>query len=375
MFNNAKQKREVVVITGASAGVGRATVREFARHGAVIGLLARGEDGLAAAVAEVEAVGGKALAIPTDVADPEQVEIAARMVEECLGPIDVWVNNAMVTVFAPVKKMTPEEFKRVTDVTYLGAVYGTLEALKYMLPRDHGTIVQVGSALAYRSIPLQSAYCAAKHALLGFTDSLRSELIHDGNNVHVTMVHLPAVNTPQFEWSRAKMSNRPQPVGPIFQPEVAAEAIWFAAHHRRREVWVGGPTVLSIVGQKLAPRVGDWYLGKAGYAGQQTDEPVSPRRRDNLWEPVPGDHGAHGPFDARSTERSVQLWLSRNRGWLAAAGGVAAAGFVALAWRGNGRLEDSGASADECVSEIKVTEVVEVTEVELRPWTGGPPAE
>lgn len=257
----------------------------------------------------------------------------------------------------------------MTDVTYLGAVHGTLAALKYMLPRDHGTIVQVGSALAYRSIPLQSAYCAAKHALLGFTDSLRSELIHDGSKVHVTMVHLPAVNTPQFEWSKAKMPNQPQPVGTIFQPEVAAEAVYFAAHHRRREVWVGGPTVMSIVGQKLAPKVGDWYLGKTGYDAQQTDEPVSPHRRDNLWEPVPGDHGAHGTFDERSTERSVQHWLSRNRGWLAAAGGVAAAGLVALARRGNGRGEGS---ADECVTEV---EMIEVTEVELRPWAGGPAAD
>lgn len=332
-----KKKPEVVVVTGASAGVGRAVVRELARRKASIGLLARGLDGLEGARAEVEAAGGRALVLPTDVADPDQVEAAAAAVEDELGPIDIWINNAMVTVFSPVREMTPADYKRVTEVTYLGSVYGTLAALKRMLPRDAGTVVQVGSALAYRSIPLQSAYCAAKHALLGFTDSLRTELIHDGSRVHVTMVHLPAVNTPQFKWSKARLPHEPQPVGTIYQPEVAAEAIYYAAHHRRREIWVGGSTVVAIAGDKLAPGVGDRYLGEKGWEGQQTGEPISPERRDNLYEPVPGDHGAHGPFDERATDRSFELWATKHRNWLLAAGGVAAAGLVAaMARRGDG---------------------------------------
>ena len=328
---------EVVVVTGASAGVGRAVVREFARRGASIGLLARGKDGLEGARAEVLREGGKALALPTDVAVAEQVEDAARRVEDELGPIDVWVNDAMVTVFSPVKEMTAADYRRVTEVTYLGYVHGALAALKRMLPRDRGTIVQVGSALAYRSIPLQSAYCAAKHAVVGFVDSLRTELIHDGSRVHVTVVHLPALNTPQFTWSKARLPNQPQPVPPIFQPEVAARAIYYAAHHRRREMWVGAPTVVAIAGQKVAPGIADRYLGKTGYAAQQTGRPISPDRRDNLYEPVPGDHGAHGPFDARAAERSYELWASKHRGWLlAAAGGAAALGLAALGRRNGG---------------------------------------
>lgn len=317
---------EIVVVTGASAGLGRAIVRAFAREGAHIGLLARGRDGLEGARRDVEDLGGKALLIPVDVADAEQIEQAAEAVEREFGLIDIWINNAMVSVFSPVKKMTPEEYKRVTEVTYLGVVYGTLAALKRMLPRDRGVIVQVGSALAYRGIPLQSAYCAAKHAIQGFHDSLRSELIHDKSNVRVTMVQLPAMNTPQFSWVRSRLPRKPQPVPPIYQPEIGAEAVLFAAHNNRREMYVGYPTVEAIVGDKIAPGFADWYLARNGYDAQQTNEPVEPVRRDNLWEPVPGDHGAHGTFGARASASSPQFWLSKNRNWLAMAG----AGLVGL---------------------------------------------
>lgn len=329
-----RDKPETVVITGASAGLGRATVREFAKHGANIGLLARGTDGLEGALREVEAAGGRALALPTDVSDAAQVEDAAARVEETFGPIDIWVNNAMVSVFSPFKKMTAEEFRRVTEVTYLGVVYGTMAALKRMLPRDHGTIVQVGSALAFRSIPLQSAYCGAKHAIAGFTDSLRCELIHDKSQVHVTMVQMPALNTPQFSWVRNRLPNKPQPVPPIYQPEVGAEAIYYAAHHRRRTVEVGFPTVVAVQGNKIIPGLMDEYLGKTNYEAQQTDEPTDPNRRDNLWEPVAGDHGAHGTFDERAHDFSPQLWANVNRGWLAlAVAGVATASCAAALWR------------------------------------------
>jgi short-subunit dehydrogenase len=311
------RKRQVVVITGASAGVGRATVREFARHGASIGLLARGLDGLNAARREVEQAGGRALVLPTDMAHAEQVEAAAEQVERQLGPIDVWVNNAMTSVFSPIKETTPDEYKRVTEVTYLGCVYGTLSALKRMLPRDRGVIVQVGSALAYRSIPLQSAYCGAKHAIAGFTDSLRCELFHDHSRVMVTMVDMPALNTPQFSWVKSRLRNKPQPVPPIFQPEVAAQAIYYASQHSRRQFFVGSPTVLAIQGQKFIPGLLDRYLGKTGYKSQQTNEPDNPNRPNNLWEPLPGDHGAHGSFDARARSFSLQLWLDQNRNWLA----------------------------------------------------------
>ncbi len=314
-----KKKPEVVVITGASAGVGRATVRRFAKDGAWIGLLARGQDGLEAARGEVEAAGGRALVLPTDVANAKQVEPAAETIEKEFGPIDIWVNDAMTSVFSPVKEMTPEEFRRVTEVTYLGVVYGTMAALKYMLPRDRGTIVQVGSALAYRSIPLQSAYCGAKHAIHGFTDSLRCELIHDKSNVHVTMVQLPAVNTTQFGWVRNRLPNHPKPLGPVYQPEVAADAIHWAAHHRRRELYLGMPSVESIVGNKIAPTLLDQYLGRTGYDGQQTSQAKDPNQPDNLWEPVPGDHGAHGIFDARAKSRSPEFWVAKNRNWLSAA--------------------------------------------------------
>ena len=320
-------KPEVVVITGASAGVGRATARAFAREGAYVGLLARGQDGLEGARRDVEKLGGRALVLPTDVADADAVERAAEMVERELGPIDIWINNAMVSVFSPVKEMKPEEYKRVTEVTYLGYVYGTLAALKRMLPRDRGVIVQVGSALAYRGIPLQSAYCAAKHAIQGFVDSLRSELIHDHSNVCVTMVQLPAMNTPQFSWVKSRLPRKPQPVPPIYQPEVGAEAVLFAARNDRREMYVGYPTVEAIVGDKIAPGFADWYLARNGYEAQQTHEPVGPDRRDNLWEPVPGDHGAHGAFDNRASASSPQLWANINRNWLMMAG----AGLTGLA--------------------------------------------
>ena len=302
----------VVVVTGASAGVGRATVRAFARHGADVGLIARGVDGLEAARREVEALGRRALVVPTDVADAPQVESAADRIERQLGPVDVWVNNAMVSVFSPVKKMTADEIRRVTEVTYLGVAYGTLAALKRMLPRDRGTIVQVGSALAYRGIPLQSAYCGAKHAIQGFTESLRCELLHDGSHVHVTMVQLPAMNTPQFDWVRSRLPRRPQPVPPIYDPEIAADAIVWAASARRREMSVGGPTVAAIWGNKIASGLLDRYLARTGYDAQQTDEPADPYRPDNLWRPLPGDHGAHGRFGNRSSHTSPLTWANEH---------------------------------------------------------------
>ena len=311
---------KVVVVTGASAGLGRAIVRAFAHEGASIGLLARGCDGLEGARKEVEAMGGKALVLPTDVAFTEQVEAAAAAVEEKLGPIDIWVNNAMTSVFSPVATMTPQEFTRVTEVTYLGVVYGTLAALKYMLPRDRGVIVQVGSALAYRGIPLQAAYCGAKHAIQGFMDSLRSELLHDRSQVQITMVQMPALNTPQFRWVKSRLPHQAQPVPPIFQPEVGAEAVVWAAHHPRRELYVGWPTVKAIVGNKIAPGFADWYLAKTGYQSQQTDDPVDLDQPNNLWKPLPGDHGAHGVFDRRATNWSAQLWATTHRSLLILAG-------------------------------------------------------
>lgn len=291
-----------------------------------MGLLARGRAGLEAAKREVEQAGGEAIAVPTDVSDAKAVEAAAEIVEREFGPIDIWVNNAMVSVFSPVKEMNPAEYKRVTDVTYLGAVYGTLAALKRMLPRNRGAIVQVGSALAYRSIPLQSAYCAAKHAIVGFTDSLRCELIHDRSTVRLSVVHMPALNTPQFKWVKSRLDHKAQPVPPIFEPEVGARAVVWAAHHNRREVFVGGSTVEAIEGNKIAPAWLDKYLGKTGYAAQQTSAPEDPQRPNNLWDAADAetDYGAHGSFGARAHRRSYQLWFDLKRGWVAAAGlGVA----------------------------------------------------
>jgi NAD(P)-dependent dehydrogenase (short-subunit alcohol dehydrogenase family) len=318
------------VVTGASAAVGRATVREFAKAGVSIGLIARNRERLESARREVEELGGRALVLPTDVADPDQVEAAAEQVEQTFGPIDVWVNDAMVSVLSPVKEMTPTEYRRVTEVTYLGYVHGTLSALKRMLPRDRGIIIHVGSALAYRAIPLQSAYCGAKHAIQGFTESLRSELIHDGSKVRVTTVQLQAVNTPQFNWIKTRMPRHPQPVPPIYQPEVIARAIVWAAGHDRRELSVGVSTVKAIMGDKFIPGMLDHYLAWIGYTSQQTDQPVDLNRPNNLYESVPGDYGAHGEFDQHARTASLQLRLNMYRGWLALLGvGVAAA----FGWR------------------------------------------
>lgn len=325
-------KNEVVVITGASAGLGRAAAREFGRHGAKVGLVARGVDGLEAAKREIESAGGSAMILPLDVANADAIENAAASVEREFGPIDIWVNNAMASVFSPVKEMQADEYKRVTEVTYLGVVYGTLAALRRMLPRNRGTIVQVGSALAYRSIPLQSAYCAAKHAIAGFTDSLRCELIHDKSNVGGTMVQMPALNTPQFGWVKSRLRYKAQPVPPIFQPEVGARAVYWAAHHSRREIYAGGSTVEAIIGNKLAPGWLDHYLGKTGFASQQTPEPEDPNRPDNLWEPIEGDHGAHGTFDGQAHEHSLELEASLRRRWIAGLA-MAAAVLILASWR------------------------------------------
>jgi NAD(P)-dependent dehydrogenase (short-subunit alcohol dehydrogenase family) len=311
---------EVVVITGASAGVGRAAVREFAKRRAWIGLVARGEDGLHAAQREVEDAGGRALVLPTDVSQAESVESAADIIEREFGPIDVWVNDAMVSVFSPFIEMTAEEFRRVTEVTYLGFVHGTLSALRRMVPRNRGIVVQVGSALAYRGIPLQSAYCGAKHAIQGFTESVRCELLHAKSRVWLTMVQMPALNTPQFGWVKSRLPRQPQPVPPIYQPEVAARAIHWAAHQRRREVFVGASTVVAIEGNKLLAGVGDRYLAAHGYDSQMTSAPADPHRQDNLWRPLPGDHGAHGTFGERAQKDSWQLWATMHRPWLAVAG-------------------------------------------------------
>lgn len=308
-----KSINEVVMITGASAGIGRATAQAFAKRGACIGLLARGQEGLEGAKAEVEKLGGRALVLPADVADDEAVETAAEKLEKEFGPIDIWINNAMASVFSPIIEMTAAEYRRVTEVTYLGYVWGTLAALRRMRPRNRGVIIQVGSALAYRGIPLQSAYCAAKHAIQGFTDSLRSELIHDKSNIHVCMIEMPAVNTPQFGWVKSRLPRKAQPVPPIYQPEVAADAIVFGATHRRREIYVGVPTVKAIVGNKIAPGYLDHYLAENGYDSQQTAEPKNPNQPDNLMSPVRKDVGTHGAFDSKARGFSVQLWLDKNR--------------------------------------------------------------
>ncbi len=338
------RKQPVTVVTGASAGVGRAVVRELARrHRARIGLIARDEGRLVRAKREVEEAGGEAIVLPADVADADAVERAAEAVEARFGPIDIWFNNAMVSMMSPFKDMTVDEFRRITDVTYHGYVHGTRSALKRMLPRDRGTIVQVGSALAYRSIPLQSAYCGAKHAIVGFTESLRTELLHDGSNVQLRMVHLPAVNTPQFDWIRNRMGGKSRPAGQIYQPEVAADAIVWSAYQRRPEIEVGYPTVQAILGDKIAPRLLDHYVGYTVYDAHVTEVPDPPMRPDNLFETVPGEFGAHGPYDEGAWESSPQMWLNKNRGWLTlAAVGAAAAGLAYWA-RANGHEPRPGA--------------------------------
>jgi NAD(P)-dependent dehydrogenase (short-subunit alcohol dehydrogenase family) len=307
------RKPEVVVITGASAGVGRATAQRFAKDGARVALLARDNPALEHAANEVRELGGTALPIAVDVSDAAQVEAAAERIEQELGPIDIWINSAMATVFAPVSETPAEEFRRATEVTYLGAVHGTLAALKRMRSRNRGSIVQVGSALAYRAIPLQAAYCGAKFAIRGFTDALRVELLHDRSKVHVTMVQLSAFNTPQFEWARNRLNGRPQPVPPIFQPELAAKGVHWAAHHRRREVCVGFPAVKAIAINKWFPSLVDRVLARKGYQGQVDMEPVPEERPDNLFDAAPVDYGTHGRFDARAKSHSMQWWLTSNR--------------------------------------------------------------
>lgn len=320
--------REVVVVTGASGGVGRAIAHSFANRGARLALVARGAKGLEDARRECEALGGEAIVIPTDVCDAEQVEAAARRAEEALGPIDVWINDAMSTVFATFLEVTPEEYKRATEVTYLGAVYGTMSALRRMTARDHGTVVQVGSALAYRSIPLQAAYCGAKAGIRGFTDSVRTELLHEKSKAWITMVHLPAVNTPQFNWCRSKLPLHPMPVPPIYQPEVPAETIYYAAHHRRREIYCGASAVTAILGNRLLPALADRYLARTGFSAQQMQgHPVPADRPNNLFQPVEDEAATHGIFDAQAKPRSGQVWATEHRALI----GTGIAGLLALA--------------------------------------------
>ena len=329
---------EVAVITGASAGIGRATAQEFARHGCKVALLARGRAGLEAAAREVEELGGQALVIPTDVADREAVERAADQVADEFGRIDIWVNNAFAGIFSRFMDMSPDEFRRVTDVTYFGQVHGTRSALTHMLPRNSGTIVLVGSALAYRGIPLQSAYCAAKHAVQGFQDSLRAELLAMDSNVRLTMVQLPGVNTPQFDWIRAHVKGTPRPVGAIYQPEVAARAIWKAAHSSRKEWIVGAPAYQAILADRLVSPLLDRQLAAGNIEAQQDSKPLDQKRKDNLFEPVDDheDRGAHGRFDETSRTRSPLLWASEHRRWIAAGAALAVGAGLLSARKGGG---------------------------------------
>lgn len=321
-------KAPIAVVTGGTAGIGRATVREFARNGYDVAILARGKDGLEAARREVEETGKRALAISTDVARWDAVEAAAEQIERELGPIDIWVNNAFAGIFSRFMDVTPDEYERVTQVTYIGQVNGTRAALKRMLARDRGKIVLVGSALAYRGIPLQSAYCGAKHAIQGFIDSVRTELLHDKTNVSITMVQMPGVNTPQFDWIRAKLPGQPRPVGKVYQPEVAARAIFAAAHSDRKEMLVGLPTLEAVWANKFASSMMDDYLAATGFESQQRPERVEPDRKDNLFEPVMGDHGARGSFDDEAVDSSAELWISEHKKELALTllGGAAIAG-------------------------------------------------
>jgi short-subunit dehydrogenase len=332
-----ESKREVVVLTGASGGVGRACARKFAADGARIGLIARGRRGLEAAAQEVRAAGGEALVLPVDVADHDQVESAASSVEDAFGPIDVWVNDAMVTVYAEFLDIEPDEYRRATEVTYLGMVWGTRAALKRMVPRNRGSLVQVCSAMSYRGIPLQAPYCGAKHACKGFTESIITELLHEKSKVQVSMVQLPGLNTTQFTWGRTKLPKQTMPVPPIYQPEVAADAVHYAAHHKRRQIYVGIPTVMNILGERVAPWLLDRYLARSGFGSQMTDQPLSPNGHDNLFEPVDEDRGAHGPFDDKAHSISPQYELAKRRPAVLAGLGAAAAGVVGAAARRNGR--------------------------------------
>lgn len=308
-----KKQKGVVVITGASAGLGRACAIAFAKKGYDVALLARGEAGLAAASREIKNIGRKAIYFTVDVADAKAVDDAAEKTEQQLGPIEIWVNNAMNSVFSPVKKMKPEEYKRVTEVTYLGQVNGTLAALKRMLIRNNGSIVFVGSALAYRGIPLQSAYCASKHAVKGFYESLRTELMHEKSHIKVTTVELPAMNTTQFGFVKSRLPNKPRPMGTIYQPEVAAKAIVYAAEHDKREYLVGFSTLQTIWGNRLVPSFVDWILSRNGFSGQQTNEPESKNRNHNLYDPIPGDHGVHGNFGKKAKNLSLTFWFNKRQ--------------------------------------------------------------
>lgn len=324
----------VVVITGASGGVGRATARAFARRGAKLALLARGTDGLEGAKEEVESLGGRALVLPTDVAQFDQVQSAADRAENELGPIDIWINNAMVSMYCPFIRMEPDEFRHIVDVTFLGSVHGARCALDKMVPRNRGKIIQVGSALAFRSIPLQSAYCASKHALQGFMESLHTELLHQKINIGLTMVNMPALNTTQFVWTKNRMPHKARPAGTIFQPEVAADAILFAAENDRREIMVGYTTVEATLGEKIIPGTLDKYLSKVGWDGSMLPEPADPNQPDNFWQPVSGDYGAHGPFDQISHSFSPQLWATKHRTGLLGGLLLAGIGLAALTMDG-----------------------------------------
>jgi len=326
------------VITGASGGIGRAVTRAFAEHGYNVALLARGTEGLAAAAEEARALGVKALPLSVDVADAEAVEQAADEIEDELGPIRIWVNDAFSSMFATFDQISPAEFARITEVTYLGFVNGTRAALSRMKPRNSGTIVQVSSALAYRGIPLQTAYCGAKHAVQGFTEALRCELLNDHSRVRLTGVVMPAVNTPQFSWVINRLPRKPRPVPPIYQPEVAAQAVLYAAEHpRRREYWVGGSTVLTLLANRVAPGLLDRYLGRFGVSSQYTSDDTKPGDGGNLWRPADGsrghDYGAHGRFDDDAHARSIQVWASQHRPGLAVAAAAAAAAGLWLARR------------------------------------------
>jgi NAD(P)-dependent dehydrogenase (short-subunit alcohol dehydrogenase family) len=331
------QTRQTVVVTGASGGVGRATARRFAGDGARVALIARGRRGLEGAAEEVREAGGEPMVIPADVADHDQVEAAAKSVEDAWGPIDVWVNVAMVTVYAEFLDIEPEEWRRATEVTYLGMVWGTRAALKRMTERDRGSIVQVCSAMSYRGIPLQAPYCGAKHACKGFTESVLTELRHHGSKVRVSMIQLPGVNTTQFTWGRTKLPKQTMPVPPMYQPEVAADAVHFAAHHNRRQIYVGLPTVMNIIGERTAPWLLDRFLAKTAYSSQMTSEDLDPRGHDNLFEPVDEDRGSHGPFDEKAHAHSIQYELSRHRRAVLTGLGTAAAGIGGMALARSGR--------------------------------------